>query len=59
MTVVKNRPEDYQTRAKLGSRDSSSNKKPPERVPAEQLLRRVRCIDSAGYVHWNMATKKA
>ena len=58
MAVVKNRPEDYRTRAKLGAGGAtSSDKQQAKPVPAEQLLSRVRYVDSLGYVHWNMATK--
>lgn len=58
MTVVKNRPEDYRTRAKLGAGGAaSSDKTQAKQVCAEQLLSRVRSIDPLGYVHWNVATK--
>jgi len=57
MSVVKNRPEDYRTRAKLGAGGSSSDKKQAKPVSAEQLLSRIRYVDSFGYVHWNVATK--
>jgi hypothetical protein len=57
MAVVKNRPEDYRTRAKLGAGGSSPDKKHAKPVSAERLLSRVRYVDSMGYVHWNVATK--
>jgi hypothetical protein len=51
MAVVKDRPEDYRTRAKLGAGGSSSDKKQTKPVSTEQLLSRVRHVDSMGYVH--------
>lgn len=57
MAVVKNRPEDYRTRAKLGAGRTSPDKKQAKPLSAQQLLSRIRYVDSSGYVHWNVATK--
>jgi hypothetical protein len=58
MAVVKNRPDDYRTRAKLGAGGAASpDRQQAKPVSTKQLLSRVRCIDSLGYVHWNVATK--
>ena len=57
MAVVKNRPENYRTRTKLGAGGRSSGKQQVKQTSGKQLLSRVRYVDSIGYVHLNVAIK--